>query len=48
MDERRLNYNFPNRMDFQGASMALIRLQTTYQLQVEQFSSGILNGIKYG
>lgn len=31
-----------------GAALALVRLQSTYKLDVAQVAAGILNGVKYG
>ncbi|XP_062125965.1 prolyl 4-hydroxylase subunit alpha-1 isoform X1 [Drosophila sulfurigaster albostrigata] len=40
--------NFPSQEDVDGAALALVRLQSTYKLDVAQVAAGILNGIKYG
>lgn len=40
--------HFPNQIDFEESALALARLQQTYNLNVGQVASGILNGIKYG
>ncbi|XP_073820245.1 prolyl 4-hydroxylase subunit alpha-2-like [Musca autumnalis] len=40
--------HFPNKVDFEESALALVRLQQTYNLDVGQVASGILNGIKYG
>ncbi|XP_030556487.1 prolyl 4-hydroxylase subunit alpha-1 [Drosophila novamexicana] len=40
--------NFPSQEDVEGAALALVRLQSTYKLDVAQVAAGILNGIKYG
>ncbi|XP_011292629.2 prolyl 4-hydroxylase subunit alpha-1 [Musca domestica] len=42
------NLSFPTQIDMTGSTMALVRLQETYRLDVEQVASGILNGNKYG
>ena len=42
------NLSFPTQDDMFGSAMALVRLQETYQLDVSQVASGILNGVKYG
>ncbi|TMW48452.1 hypothetical protein DOY81_006471 [Sarcophaga bullata] len=42
------NLSFPTQDDMFGSTMALVRLQETYQLDVSQVASGILNGVKYG
>ncbi|XP_017873632.1 PREDICTED: prolyl 4-hydroxylase subunit alpha-2 [Drosophila arizonae] len=40
--------SFPSQEDVDGAALALVRLQSTYKLDVAQVAAGILNGIKYG
>lgn len=40
--------NFPSQEDVDGAALALVRLQSTYKLDVAQVAAGILNGVKYG
>ncbi|XP_068152598.1 LOW QUALITY PROTEIN: prolyl 4-hydroxylase subunit alpha-1 [Drosophila tropicalis] len=40
--------SFPSQEDVEGAALALVRLQSTYKLDVAQVAAGILNGIKYG
>ncbi|XP_017845691.1 prolyl 4-hydroxylase subunit alpha-2 isoform X1 [Drosophila busckii] len=40
--------HFPSQEDVDGAALALVRLQSTYKLDVAQVAAGILNGIKYG
>lgn len=42
------NLSFPTQNDMVGSTLALVRLQETYQLDVSQVASGILNGVKYG
>ncbi|XP_061394316.1 prolyl 4-hydroxylase subunit alpha-2-like [Musca vetustissima] len=42
------NLSFPTQTDMAGSTRALVRLQETYRLDVEQVASGILNGNKYG
>ncbi|KAH8267691.1 hypothetical protein KR026_003421 [Drosophila bipectinata] len=42
------NLSFPSQDDFVGSAIALTRLQQTYQLDVAELASGILNGVKYG
>ncbi|XP_075161943.1 uncharacterized protein LOC142234657 [Haematobia irritans] len=38
----------PTQKDFEESALALVRLQKTYNLDVSQVASGILNGVKYG
>jgi prolyl 4-hydroxylase len=38
---------FPSDEDLNGAAIALIRLQDTYNLDTSSISSGILNGVQY-
>ncbi|XP_061396348.1 prolyl 4-hydroxylase subunit alpha-2-like [Musca vetustissima] len=45
---RKSHLHFPSQVDFEESALALVRLQQTYNLDVEQVASGILNGIKYG
>ncbi|KAH8271299.1 hypothetical protein KR018_006070 [Drosophila ironensis] len=40
--------SFPSQEDVEGAALALVRLQSTYKLDVAQVAAGILNGVKYG
>ncbi|XP_037812165.1 prolyl 4-hydroxylase subunit alpha-1-like [Lucilia sericata] len=48
MKELKQNLSFPTQNDMVGSTLALVRLQETYQLDVSQVASGILNGVKYG
>ncbi|KAH8362858.1 hypothetical protein KR084_001982 [Drosophila pseudotakahashii] len=48
MARYRANLSFPSPDDFVGSAIALTRLQQTYQLDVAELASGILNGVKYG
>lgn len=48
MAGHRENLSFPTQEDFVGTALAMTRLQQTYQLDVGELASGILNGIKYG
>ncbi|XP_017000620.2 prolyl 4-hydroxylase subunit alpha-2 [Drosophila takahashii] len=48
MARYRANLSFPSADDFVGSAIALTRLQQTYQLDVAELASGILNGVKYG
>ena len=38
---------YPALEDLTGAAQALTRLQETYQLDVEDLSEGLLNGVAY-
>lgn len=38
---------FPNEEDLNGAAVALVRLQDTYNLEASKLANGELNGIKY-
>ncbi|XP_034486534.1 prolyl 4-hydroxylase subunit alpha-2 [Drosophila innubila] len=44
----RENLSYPTKEDFVGTALALTRLQQTYQLDVGELASGMLNGVKYG
>ncbi|KAH8381552.1 hypothetical protein KR093_007817 [Drosophila rubida] len=44
----RQNLSYPTQEDFVGTALALTRLQQTYQLDVSELASGMLNGVKYG
>ncbi|XP_030369269.1 prolyl 4-hydroxylase subunit alpha-2 [Scaptodrosophila lebanonensis] len=48
MAKHQQNLSFPTHEDFVGSALALTRLQQTYQLDVAELASGILNGIKHG
>ncbi|KAH8247643.1 hypothetical protein KR038_007563 [Drosophila bunnanda] len=48
MSGHRANLSYPSSDDFLGSAIALTRLQQTYQLDVAELASGILNGVKYG
>lgn len=48
METYRQTLDFPTKEDVIGSAVALVRLQETYQLDVAELASGILNGIKYG
>ncbi|KAH8271462.1 hypothetical protein KR018_012186 [Drosophila ironensis] len=48
MSKHRANLSYPSQDDFVGSAIALTRLQQTYQLDVAELASGILNGVKYG
>lgn len=48
LSERRSSLDFPSEDDFEESALALVRLQTTYNLDVSQVASGVLNGVKYG
>lgn len=48
MAQHRQNLSYPTHEDFVGTALALTRLQQTYQLDVSELASGMLNGIKYG
>ncbi|XP_034662923.1 prolyl 4-hydroxylase subunit alpha-1 [Drosophila subobscura] len=48
MAELRENLSYPSQDDFVGSAIALTRLQQTYQLDVAELASGMLNGVKYG
>ncbi|XP_064549963.1 prolyl 4-hydroxylase subunit alpha-2 isoform X1 [Drosophila montana] len=48
MAGHRENLSFPTQEDFVGTALAMTRLQQTYQLDVGELASGMLNGIKYG
>ncbi|XP_041673581.1 prolyl 4-hydroxylase subunit alpha-1 [Drosophila eugracilis] len=45
---REYGLSFPSQEDVEGAALALVRLQSTYKLDVAQVAAGILNGVKYG
>ncbi|KAH8383446.1 hypothetical protein KR009_008674 [Drosophila setifemur] len=45
---RNYGLSFPSQEDVEGAALALVRLQSTYKLDVAQVADGILNGVKYG
>ena len=40
--------HFPSDSDLEGTALALLRLQDTYVLPVEDLAAGILNDIQYG
>uniref|UniRef100_A0A1I8NYV7 Uncharacterized protein n=1 Tax=Stomoxys calcitrans TaxID=35570 RepID=A0A1I8NYV7_STOCA len=48
MEAFKQNLSFPTQDDMVGSTRALMRLQQTYNLDVAQVASGILNGMKYG
>ncbi|KAM7361943.1 prolyl 4-hydroxylase subunit alpha-1-like [Cochliomyia hominivorax] len=48
LQQRRNSLDFPSEDDFEESALALVRLQQTYNLEVSQVASGVLNGIKYG
>lgn len=48
MASHRQNLSFPTMEDFVGTTLAMTRLQQTYQLDVGELASGMLNGVKYG
>ncbi|EDX15020.1 prolyl 4-hydroxylase subunit alpha-1 isoform X1 [Drosophila simulans] len=45
---REYGLSYPSQEDVEGAALALVRLQSTYKLDVAQVAQGILNGVKYG
>ncbi|XP_065360119.1 prolyl 4-hydroxylase subunit alpha-2 [Calliphora vicina] len=48
LHQRRNTLDFPSDDDFEESALALVRLQKTYNLEVSQLASGVLNGVKYG
>ncbi|XP_075148854.1 prolyl-4-hydroxylase-alpha MP [Haematobia irritans] len=48
IEDFKKNLSFPTEDDMVGSTKALVRLQDTYNLDVAQVASGILNGMKYG
>ena len=46
--QRKSSNDFPSEADFEESALALVRLQKTYNLEISQVASGVLNGVKYG
>lgn len=46
--QRKSTHDFPSEDDFEESALALVRLQKTYNLDISQVASGVLNGVKYG